>query len=388
MILHSWMNENVERHTLLDDLERIVELPTAFLKSKAGRLAPQSRPLYARRIRALCQYLEHHPVFGQVRVDVAVKKLSLMVIEDFYRDLEARGLSSSTVRGHEISVREFCKWLSSSHSDYTLEQNLYEGQTFLTKNPSTRLPSLTDVKSVIKLLLGMNFEEHRLVGQFIYDTGLRLSEVPRVLKSDIPDPMLFPRDTMYFPLVVSGSKGRGGQHKPRVTIISRAMASRIHKYHNSKPYLQHYRQHPRRSRNKHSDDYPAFLNTEGNPLNEDAIETFMRDASIRADMKTSSHMLRHGTAYSVLRSEHGKTMLDNLMVAQKILGHADLSTTEIYTRVPAVALVRSSVGAANDPVIFRFEEAQRIFDETYMPSHAHRRKRRGIGDAHVRNPHQ
>ncbi|MOA53739.1 site-specific tyrosine recombinase XerC [compost metagenome] len=101
----------------------------------------------------------------------------------------------------------------------------------------------------------------------------------------------------------------------------------------------------------------------------------------------SSHMLRHGTAYSVLRSEHGKTMLDNLMVAQKVLGHADLSTTEVYTRVPAAALVRSSVGTASDPVIFRFEEAQRIFDETYIPSHAHRRKRRGIGDPHVRNPY-
>lgn len=387
MILHSWMDGDVEQHTFFDDLDRVVELPTAFAKSKAGRLATESRPLYARRIRELCQYLEHHSVYGQVRVDVAIGQLSLFVIEDFYRDLERRGLSSSTVRGYEITVREFCKWLASSHAGYTLKQNLYEGQTFLTKKPSTRLPSLVDVKKVIKLLKAMNFEEHRLLGHFMYDTGLRISEVPRVMKSDIPDPMLFPRDTMYFPLFVSSSKGRGGQFKPRATIITRAMLSRIHKYHNSKQYLMHYRKHARRSPNKHSDDFPAFLNTEGNPINKDAIETFIRDAAIRADVKVSGHLLRHGTAYSVLRSEHGKTMVDNLIVAQKILGHADLSTTEIYTRVPAAALVRSSVGAANDPVIFRFEEAQIIFDETYMPSHAHRRKRRGIGDPHVKNPY-
>lgn len=384
MILHSWMEKNIEHHCFFDDLERIVELPTAFLKSKAGRLATQSRPLYARRIRELCQYLEHHAVYGQVRVDVAISQLSLFVIEDFYRDLERRGLSSSTVRGYEITVREFCKWLASSHSGYTLKQNLYEGQTFLTKKPFTRLPSLTDVKKVIKLLSAMNFEEHRLVGHFMYDAGLRISEVPRVMKSDIPDPMLYPRDTMYFPLFVSGSKGRGDQFKPRATILTRAMISRIHKYHNSKQYLMHYRRHAHRSLNKHTDDYPAFLNTEGNPINKDAIETFIRDASIRADVRVSGHLLRHGTAYSVLRSEHGKTMLDNLIIAQKILGHSDLSTTEIYTRVPAAALVRSSVGAANDPAIFRFEEAQIIFDETYMPSHAHRRKRRGIGDIYVK----
>lgn len=387
MILHFWTDGDIEQHTFFDDLERIVELPTAFLKLKAGRLAMASRPLYARRIRELCQYLEHHPVFGQVRVDVAIGQLSLFVIEDFYRDLERRGLSSSTVRGYEITVREFCKWLASSHSGYTLKQNLYEGQTFLTKKPSTRLPSLTDVNRVIKLLRAMNFEEHRLVGHFMYDTGLRISEVPRVMKSDIPDPMLYPRDAMYFPLFVSGSKGRGDQFKPRATIITRAMLSRIHKYHNSKQYLMHYRQHACRSLNQHTNDYPAFLNTEGNPINKDAIENFIRDASLRGDVKVSGHLLRHGTAYSVLRSEHGKSMLDNLIVAQKILGHADLSTTEIYTRVPAAALVRSSIGASNDPVIFRFEEAQLIFDETYMPSHAHRRKRRGIGDPHVRNPY-
>lgn len=387
MNLHSWIDGEVEQHTFFDSLERIVELPTAFTKSKAGRLATKSRPLYARRIRDLCQYLEHHPIFGQVRVDMAIKQLSLLVIEDFYRHLEKCGLSSSTVRGYEITVREFCKWLASSHSGYTLTRNLYKGQTFLTKKPSSRLPSLTDPEKVIKFLRAMNFEEHRLIGHFMYDTGLRISEVPRVTKSEIPDPMLYPRDAMYFPLFVSGSKGQSDQLKPRATIISRAMLSRIHKYHNSKQYLMHFRKHGRHSPNRHSDDYPAFLNTEGNPINKDAIETFIRDAAIRADLKISGHRLRHGTAYSVLRSEHGKSMLDNLIVAQKMLGHSDLSTTEIYTRVPAAALVRSAVGAAKDPIIFRFEEAQIIFDETYMPSHAHKRKRREVGAPHVQRPY-
>lgn len=383
MILHSWMNGDTERFSFLDDLERIVELPTGFMKTKAGQLATKSRPVYARRIRDLCQFLENHEVFRQVRVDLAIREMSLIVIEDFYRDREAFGLSSSTVRGYEITIREFCKWLTSAQSGYAMGRSLYEGQRFLTKSPATRLPRLTTVELVIALLKHMNFEEHRLVAHFVYDTGLRLSEVPRMRKSDIPDPLLYPRDTMYFPLFVSGSKGRGNQRKPRTTIISRAMVSRLNKYHNSKQYIQHYRRHPVTSNTGHSADFPAFLNTEGNPLNEDTIENFMRDAAKRADVLLSTHLLRHGTAYSVLRSEYGATLLDNLMVVQKLLGHADIKTSEIYTRVPAAALIRSSTGSSDDPVVYRFEEAQRILDETYMPTHAHKRKRRNIGGQNV-----
>lgn len=379
MIVHSWSDEHVVRFTFLDDQERIAVLPTSFIKSKARRLSIKSRETYVSRTKGFCSFLESHPAFGQVRVDVALRALNLRIVEDFYHQLERQGLSSSTVRGHEITVKEFCKWLASSHSGQVHKNSLYKDIKFLTKKPSTRLPPLIDAVSVIRLLSVMNFEEHRLIGHFIYDTGLRISEIPRVLKSDIPDPILYPRETMYFPLFVAGSKGLGDQLKPRTTIITRAMLSRIHKYHNSKQYLQNYRRHTVPSRIKHSDDFPAFLNTEGNPIKEDAIESFLSDASARSDMKISAHRLRHGTAYSVLRSEHGKNMLDNLIVTQKLLGHADLSTTEIYTRVPAAALIRSSARATHDPVTFRFEEAQRIFEETYISSRAHQRKRRETG---------
>lgn len=353
------------------------------MKSKAKRLATKSRPVYASRLRRFCQYLEYHPAFGQVQVDVAIKSLSLIVVEDFLISLDAKGLMSSTVRGYEITIREFCKWLCSSQSGYALKQDLYANQNFISRKPVTRLPNLTDASTVIKLLSRLNFEEHRLVAHFIYDTGLRISEVPRVLKSDIPNPTEYPPDTAYYPLFVSGSKGPKDQPKGRVTIISRAMVSRIQKYHNSKQYLQKIHKHTCESRNMRTKDYPAFLNTEGNPMKVDAIENFIRDASIRAQLRLSAHKLRHGTAYSILRSELAPTLIDKLVLVQKILGHANLSTTEIYTRVPATALVRGLSGAANSPINFRFEEAQRIFDETYIPAHLHQRKRRGLGGIYV-----
>lgn len=376
MIVHSWTDIDTVRYTFFSDRERITELPTAFIKAKAFRLAKKSLAVYARRLRDFCDFLEHHQVYRIIEVDEALKNTSLMLIEDFFKTLDARALSSSTIRGYEITIREFCKWLSSSHAGNILNKDIYAGQTFLTKSPSTRLPALINSEKVISLIKCLNFEEQRLVAHFIYDTGLRISEVPRVLKSDIPNPMDFHRDVMYFPLIVSGSKGKGDQFKERVTIISRALINRINKYHNSKVYLRNYTKHKTQSRNNIGIDYPAFLNTQGNPLTVDAIENFLRDASFRANLKISSHLLRHGTAYSVLRSEYGQSMLDNLIIAQKVLGHSDISTTEIYTRVPAAALVKGKQSNSDDPIFFRFEESQRVFEETFLNKNSHLRKRR------------
>ena len=376
MIVHSWIDQETIHYTFFSDRERIAELPTAFIKAKAFRLAKKSLEVYARRLRDYCHFLEYHHAYRIVEVDNALKNTSLMLIEDFLKQLNSRGLSSSTIRGYEITIREFCKWLSSNQSGNILKKDIYAGQTFLTKSPSTRLPALINAEKVINLIKCLNFEEHRLIAHFIYDTGLRISEVPRVLKSDIPNPMDFERDVMYFPLLVSGSKGKGNQFKERITIISRALINRINKYHNSKVYLKNYTKHKLRSRNNTDIDHPAFLNTQGNPLSIDAIENFLRDASFRANIKISSHLLRHGTAYSVLRSEYGQSMLDNLIIAQKVLGHADISTTEIYTRVPAAALVKGKKSDSDNPIFFRFEESQRIFEETFLKTNSHSRKRR------------
>ncbi|VTU32019.1 site-specific tyrosine recombinase XerC [Variovorax sp. RA8] len=368
----------------LDDRERVVELATGFVEHKSGKLSAKSIPLYARRIRDLCAYLERHEVFSAVRVDVALTQLSLSVIKDFLRDREALGHKSQTLRGYEITIRELCKWLPSAEAGNALSRDPFVSDSWLTAKPISELPALTTVDVVIRLLMHMNFEEHRMVAHFMFDTGLRISEVGRVLKSDIPDPTQYPRSVMYFPLFVRGVKGRQDEVNHRATIISRAMIARINKYHNSSHYIRSARKlvESHQSGVKQAESpaafLPAFLNTEGKALTQDAIENFIRDAAKRADLHISSHKLRHGTGYSILRSEHGKTMLDNLIILKKALGHKLLSTTEGYTNVPAVALARNALNTHPEDIVFRFEEAQSIFDQTYLASHSQLRKRRGV----------
>lgn len=68
-----------------------------------------------------------------------------------------------------------------------------------------------------------------------------------------------------------------------------------------------------------------------------------------------------------MKSEHGKSLLDNLVVLQRALGHNQLSTTEIYTHIPAPVLQRMTEDGGPSDIRFRFEEAQTILDVTYLP---------------------
>lgn len=337
---------------------------------KKKRLAKLSTKRYYERLAPFGTFLEQHPEFGKVPTDVALRAMPLAVLEEYFDELIARGLKPNTLRSHEITVKELCKWLALKHSGPARDSDPYLGVKFITPTPPPLPPRHVTVAEVLLLLKNLYWEDQRAVTHFIFDTGVRISEVERFTLSDLPDPANYPSDSMYFPLFVRGSKGSRDSIKFRWTIISRAMLSRLNRYHNSTHYLScaaHYKLDSK------SQDPPLFFNTEGTPLTSNAIEKFIEDGYKRGNLpKVSAHRLRHGTGFSVLKSEHGRELLDNLIVLQKMLGHEQLSTTQIYTRMPAAALRRNVLNTADKDIRFRFEESQQLFDETYLPAKKHK----------------
>lgn len=363
MEVHRSRSDRKPSFLLLDTTERVAVLPTDFIHSlerSAQQMATGTLDLYAGRIRDFCSFLEGHEVYGQVCVDDALRAVGLPLLDEFFRACTARGLSTSTVRGYEVVLRKFTNWLTTEEAGRARERAIYENLSYRTPAPSKRMPRYLTVEEVIVLLQGMRWEVQRLIAHFIFDTGLRVSEVPRVLKQDIPLLEQYPATQMYFPLFVRGSKGRGGEIKQRYTMISRAMLVRINRYFKTRPYFTAH-EWPEAMK-------PAFLNTYGTHIAATAIQKSISDALSRTNLsKASAHRLRHGTAYSVMKSEHGKTLLDNLVVLQRALGHTQLSTTEIYTHIPAPVLQSMTEDGGRDDTLFRFEEAQRILDATYLP---------------------
>ena len=85
-----------------------------------------------------------------------------------------------------------------------------------------------------------------------------------------------------------------------------------------------------------SDRDAVFLTNRGLRLSRQKAWTVVRDAGRRAGItrELSPHVLRHSCATHML--EHGA----DLRIVQEMLGHATISTTQVYTRVSADHLLR------------------------------------------------
>jgi integrase/recombinase XerD len=91
---------------------------------------------------------------------------------------------------------------------------------------------------------------------------------------------------------------------------------------------------PRHTRRR--DAGRLFVNPRGGPLSRQSLWTLVRRAAAAAGLRrrVSPHMLRHSFASHLL--EGGA----DLRSVQAMLGHADISTTQIYTHLPTAALKR------------------------------------------------
>jgi len=79
-----------------------------------------------------------------------------------------------------------------------------------------------------------------------------------------------------------------------------------------------------------------FVNPRGGPLSRQSLWTLVRRAAARAGLarRVSPHVLRHSFASHLLQGGA------DLRSVQAMLGHADISTTQIYTHLPTSALTR------------------------------------------------
>ena len=79
----------------------------------------------------------------------------------------------------------------------------------------------------------------------------------------------------------------------------------------------------------------------------------------------SPHKLRHGFAYDLLQSpDIGKTYVDRLAVVQKSLGHAYLSSTEVYTKIPLE--LYKTITDSDGELITKAERMERLVERTQL----------------------
>jgi integrase/recombinase XerD len=243
------------------------------------------------------------------------RKLSLAKVQrddvvDFLSSLYRRGLDSRSVARHLVTVRSFFKFL-------IVDGIVNHDPTTNLESPKIRqtLPSFLSVKEVEKLLalpdlntpLGLR---DRALLDVLYSCGLRVTELIS-LRSDNID----------FELGCIRCIGKGDKER-LVPIGRKALDSVVTYIKDSRPALL-------RSRRRAKLSNAIFLNRQGGQLGRVGVwkilAAYGRALGLRK--RLTPHKLRHSFATHLL--ERGA----DLRSVQMMLGHADISTTQIYTHV-------------------------------------------------------
>jgi integrase/recombinase XerD len=253
--------------------------------------------------------LRKFEAFAEKR-SLSLEAVSREHIVDFLGDLYKQGLDSHSVARHMASLRNFFRF-GLAEGAITLDPMLN------LESPKTRrrLPVYLRMEDVDRLLsqpdlsTPYGLRDHAIL-EVLYSTGLRVSELVNLKVSDLEMRMGCLRCI-----------GKGD--KERLVPVGRKALAAVRAYiEKSRPQLL-----GRRDTVKASPW--LFVNRFGNRLSRIAIwrllTAYGRRAGIRA--RLSPHKLRHSFATHLL--ERGA----DLRSVQLMLGHADISTTQIYTHV-------------------------------------------------------
>jgi integrase/recombinase XerD len=266
------------------------------------RLAEHTLESYARDLREL----------GTFAVDEgrSIERLDRSALEAFVRSLMTRGQAPRSVARAVASIRGLYRFLV---LDGRLEKNPADDLRPPRAWPA--LPTCLSLEEVDALIaqpdvstpLGMR---DRAMIEVLYATGMRVSEVIAIRAVDLH------LSEHYLTCIGKGEK-------ERIVPIGEAATSWVERYQrDGRPTLVRKRRATRSAA-------PLFLNARGGALSRVGCWKVLKSHGARAGLPStlSPHMLRHSFATHLL--ERGA----DLRAIQMMLGHADLSTTQIYTHV-------------------------------------------------------
>lgn len=269
-----------------------------YLRVEQG-LAENSVTSYTQELRNFAQYLTPKKITDFKRVD----RLQVMA---YLSALTAAGKSRNSVIHAVSALRKFYRYLVQTHQ--------------LTDNPmanvaapkhAQHLPAVLTVAEVDRLLAAPDTSDKyglrdRAILEVMYATGLRVSELVHLKLADL-----------HLEMGLIQTLGKGD--KERIIPIGDVASDWINQYlAHSRPVLLKQRTSPY-----------LFLNAHGGGLSRQSIwqkiKRYVALADIQKDV--TPHTLRHSFATHIL--ENGA----DLRVVQELLGHADITTTQIYTHI-------------------------------------------------------
>lgn len=269
------------------------------------RLAKNTLLSYERDLKTYLHYLIN------VEGIETLNQVQRVHIVHFLTFLKEQGKSAKTLARHIASIRAF-------HQFLLRNQTTNQDPSVLIEIPKSErsIPKILSLQEVEKLLEIPHGHEHfalrdKAMLEILYATGIRVSEL---IQMDVAHVNL----TMGFVTII------GKSDKERIIPIGGPAAEAL------KRYLEHGRSH---FISKYQ-DYSLFLNHQGKRLTRQGfwkiLKKLAKEAGIENDL--TPHTLRHSFATHLLQNGA------DLKAVQEMLGHADISTTQIYTQLSKTRL--------------------------------------------------
>jgi integrase/recombinase XerD len=237
----------------------------------------------------------------------SIEEIDAVIVSGFVGLLRDLGAAESTVSRKVAAVRGMHRFLAA-------EEYVAEDPTFLLDSPRRKkgIPKALTV-SEVDALLGAVDTESRLglrdaaLLEFLYATGSRVSEAIGLDQIDL--------DLDEATALVTG-KGS----KQRIVPLGAFAIEALRRYYPERQALI----------GTGVDPGAVFVSVRGRRLTRQAVWQTLKRVAARAGLeatRVSPHVLRHSTATHMI--EGGA----DLRTIQELLGHASISTTQVYTRV-------------------------------------------------------
>lgn len=253
---------------------------------------------YARDLKGFCRFMKESGVLDPAKVN----RTNVMA---YVYELQKQRKAGTTVSRNIASIRSFFQFL--------------QRKGIVTENPAAdlelpkvekKVPEILSLDKVELLLEQPNGEEDKEIRdkamlELLYATGIRVTELISLRVEDINLPLEYIRC--------------GSDTKSRIIPIgAQAKAS-----------LRRYLDKVRENMVLRPDEEVLFVNCNGKPMTRQGfwkiIKAYAKKAGIEEDI--TPHMLRHSFAAHLI--ENGA----DLRSVQEMLGHSDISTTQIYTKL-------------------------------------------------------
>jgi integrase/recombinase XerD len=240
---------------------------------------------------------------------LTLESVSRDALVDFLASLYRQKLESRTVARHLVTLRNFFRFAQ-------VQGLRAEDPSLNLESPKIRksLPGYLKLEEVEKLLAQPDEKtpmglRDRAMLEVLYSTGLRVSELISLRVMDLDRSAGFVRCI-----------GKGD--KERIVPIGKKALALVDRYlRDARPKLV--------SKGKQVSGTSLFINRRGGNLSRVGVWKILSGYGRRAGMRVAltPHMLRHSFATHLL--ERGA----DLRSVQLMLGHSDISTTQIYTHV-------------------------------------------------------